>query len=166
MSSLAPPKQRRVVRTIGVLLAILVTGALGLGLFVYSRLGARSDGTRLSLVWPGSEMSMVSTKLHTAVAADLAADGGKVQAHGTRGENETMLLVRRERLALLISITAGDQPLDTAHLGYVLFDADGRELSRGALQPAMGIDAGKTGEMEIADANLPDAARAEVRKLP
>jgi hypothetical protein len=143
----------------------MLLGAGALALFVRSRLGVQPDGTRVSLALRGGALTMTSANLKIGLAADLDAAGHKVQPSGVTASNEQMLFLRRERVTLRAQFTAG-QPINTARLGYVLFDGKGSEMSHGALQPAVALDPGQTQMLEIVDANLPEAQRIEVRRLP
>jgi hypothetical protein len=168
MNASASPTNRRAVWTTVLLVLLVLLASVGAGVwYVQSQLGARPDGTRVTLVMPGGTQSVVSrSTLPIVVAADLAADGVKSAMVGMSAEREQDFIFRREKAAMQIQLTAGNQLVNPALLGYVLFDADGNPLSEGAFQPAEQIGAGQTGTVQIVDPDVAEAARVEIRKLP
>jgi hypothetical protein len=167
-ASAAPTRRRAVWTTVVVLLVLLASVGAGVW-YVQSQLGARPDGARVTLVMPGGigRDSVVSrSTLPIVVAADLAADGVKSAMGGMSAEREQSFIFRREKATMQIHLTAGNQLVDPALLGYVLIDADGNALSAGAFQPAKQIGAGQTGIVQIVDPDVAEAARVDIRKLP
>jgi hypothetical protein len=165
-TSTKPRRQFRILTCLG-LVVVLLLGTTAFMVLLYTRLGVHPNGTRISLVGPGGGQ-WVSTRQTQPVKlpADLEADGLRVTGGGSTVEGEQMLIIRRQRFIDRIVLTAGRQPIETAKLGYVLYDKDGAELSQGVLQPSVRIEPGQAETVEIADGYLPDAARIEIRRLP
>jgi len=81
-------------------------------------------------------------------------------------EIEHSFFLRREKFSLRIKLTAGNQPVETAQLGYTLLDAAGNVLGHGPLRPDIRIAATQTETMQVVDPQLSRAKRVEIRKLP
>src|SRR5207253_1222651 len=105
-------------------------------------------------------------RMPIALTADLVAEGIKAESAGINAEQEQQAFLRREKVTLQIKLVASDQPIEPGRLGYVLLDSNGNELGRGALLLDVPIPAGLEGPARITDAQLLDAARIHVRKLP
>jgi hypothetical protein len=170
MEPAAPPKRRRLVWIVWIILllfAVLIAGSGGFVWFIWSQLGTAPDGTRVSLVAPGGMVSLTAGGLLPIdLAADLAAAGLKTEHQGLQSEVEQNFVLRREKYSLRIKLTAGNQPVETGRLGYVLFDAGGNMLSQGKLRPEIQIPADAAETVQVVDAHLPDTKRVEIRKLP
>jgi predicted permease len=167
MNSPSPPKRLWPSSVTVLLLLLVLSGIAGFFWYVWSQLGARADGTRVSLVMLGGTVGVASHgPLPIDVAADLAADGLKAVQVGIAVDAEQSFIFLREKVALSVMLTAGNQPVVPARLGYVLMDADGNSLSKGAVQPAEPIAAGQTAVVQIVDPDVANAARVEIRKLP
>jgi hypothetical protein len=167
MDTAAVPKRRTTLWIGLTLLLVLCLGAAAGLWYVRAQVGTRPDGTRVTLVPPGGVNSMSSTgPLPIILGADIAADGLKVVPGEFHAESEQSLFLLRQKVTLQVAITAGNQPVDTARLGYVLQDAAGAVVSEGAFRPETRIAAGQTKTVQIVDAGLADAKRIEIRKLP
>jgi hypothetical protein len=150
-----------------VVLTVVLAAIGGLVWLLWAQLGKQPDGTRVTLFMPRAGMPIAGGGVFSIeLAADLAADGHKAEIDGLHIDDHAMLVLRREKLVLHFKLTAGQGPVNTARLGYVLFDKVGNELSRGTIRPALDIPAGQTQDVQIADADLADTARVEIRKLP
>jgi hypothetical protein len=149
------------------LLALVVAGGGAFIWYMVSQVGTRPDGTRVRLVLLGepSGLSIAVGDLPIVLVGDFAG-GAQATAGGIQAEQEQEFFLRRERIALRIQFTAGGAAVDSRRLQYVLFDADGNELSRGPLRPDVQIGAGQTETLEIVDAEVPAARRVEIRAVP
>jgi hypothetical protein len=168
MSPADPPKRRRIIPTAIILVLVLITGIAALVAFIYTRLGTHPDGSRvtLALASSGTVVTQAGGLLPITLPADLAADGVRLEQHGLHAEAQQNLLFRREKVVLTLLLTAGKQPVDTARLGYTLFDAAGREVGSGVLRPDVHVPAAGIETVHIADPDLNGATRIELRKLP
>jgi hypothetical protein len=152
--------------TLGVL-ATLLAVAIGYCWFIWTALGTRTDGTRVSLMLPwGPVGSVARGDLPIIPAADLAAEGIKTAPAGAHSESGQAFFVRTEKYTLRVKVTAGDRPVESKRLGYVLLDAGGNALSRGELQPEVRIAPSQAETLLIVDPDLPQAVRVEVHPLP
>jgi hypothetical protein len=164
-----PSKRRRWVRVLVMLLFVLAAGAAGGIRFIHAR--RSHNGTRTSLVWPGEGPPLIweagrDLLEPIALSPELATAGAHATDEGMNGEMEQIFIFRRENTFRVVTLTAGNKPLDTARLGYVLFDDAGNVLNRGGLRPALQIAAGQSESVRIADLEAFNAARIEIRTLP
>lgn len=163
-------KSRRpwVARIVVFLFVLVATGIGGGVWFVLAQLGTMPDGTRVSLVPLGGVVTAErqAGQLPIELAAELAAAGLMAHEKGMGSEVEQTFILRREKHSLRIWLSVGDQPVAMGPLGYTLFDAGGNVLSQGTLTAEVRLAAPAVKTVQIADPNLPNTKRVEIRKLP
>ena len=166
-ASAKPARPRTALGIMLLVIAALVLTAAGFVLYAWSQLGSRPDGSRVTLVFPGgAALIRAAGSIPVTVADDLRNLGVEAEQFSLQAEDEAHLFLRREKWVAQLKVTAGNQPVDVAGLGYRLFDKDGKELGAGALRPDIRVDAGQNAAVQIADPELSQTARIEIRKLP
>jgi hypothetical protein len=124
--------------------------------------GLTSDGSRLSLSSASASSNSAPLKLvqvHPALTAGLAC-----KLVGTGEEVEQILFVRKQKTYARVELTATAPALDLPDLTYVLYDANGAEVSRGSLGLTGSLKQGDSRRVEVVDPAIQKATTMQIRR--
>jgi len=160
MTTTAPTTSHRF-RNIALLLGVLVSLA-ALALLAFLLGGGRA--TRWTLTPPGPVSAGAGGLIPIHLSAELSDAGLRAQGDGVSLEVEQILVVRKERAALKVRLTAGDAPIALDGLRYTLYGPGGERLSEGRLCGKLSIPANREAVVELQDVDVIRAARIKVEK--
>jgi hypothetical protein len=119
--------------------------------------------TRWTLTPPGAASAGAGGLIPVDLSAELS-DAGLRARGGVSLEVEQILVVRKERAALKVRLTAGDAPIALDGLRYTLDGPGGERLSEGRLYGKLSIPANGEAVVASQDVDVVRAARIRVEK--
>jgi hypothetical protein len=141
----------------------LLLGAGALSVHLY--LGAlEKDGTRISFASPSGGVAFSVNPPVVEPSPDLAAEGLACANLGTSADAQQWIILRKERYAVQVELSAKDRELDLSGLSYVLHGGDGEEVGRGAVPLSGRLKPGESRAVEIPDYRIPEARRIVISK--